>query len=219
MSMLINGLGSRNLVLNDPANCITQQQGIDEVVSVYSCQKSQLQTTRSWDFMGLSGSVERRPAVESDVIIGVIDIGIWPESESFDDEGFGPVPTRWKGACEGGKDFICNRKIIGARSYSMEISARDNVGLGTHVASIVAGSHVRDASYYDIAYGTARGGVPSARLSVYKACDPDCYDLHILSAFDDAIADGVDIISISINMNHPAELINDTIAIGAFHGK
>ncbi|KAK1425830.1 hypothetical protein QVD17_21191 [Tagetes erecta] len=190
------------------------------VISLFPCQTSQLQTTRSWDFIGLSTTTERRPTIESEIIVGVIDSGIWPESDSFSDEGFSPIPTKWKGACDGGKDFVCNKKIIGARSYSVEnkeLSARDTHGHGTHVASIVAGNEVRDANYYGIANGIARGGVSSARLAIYKVCDPDCPDTNILSAFDQAIADGVDIISISINHNYPVELTFDPIAIGAFH--
>ncbi|KAF5783134.1 putative cucumisin [Helianthus annuus] len=31
---------------------------IDGVVSVFPCEKSQLQTIRSWDFMGISRSIE-----------------------------------------------------------------------------------------------------------------------------------------------------------------
>ncbi|KAK1425831.1 hypothetical protein QVD17_21192 [Tagetes erecta] len=194
--------------------------GIAGIVSVFPCRKSQLQTTRSWDFIGLSTTTERRPTFESEIIVGVIDSGIWPESDSFSDEGFGPIPRKWKGECDGGKDFMCNKKIIGARSYSVEnkeLSARDTNGHGTHVASILAGNEVRDANFYGIANGIARGGVPSARLAIYKVCDPDCPDTNILSGFDHAIADGVDIISISINHDDPMELTFDPIAIGAFH--
>ncbi|KAL6513877.1 hypothetical protein OROHE_019333 [Orobanche hederae] len=63
------------------------------------------QTTRSWDFMGLVENVNRNPTVESDTIIGIIDNGIWPESESFNDNGLGPPPKKWRGACNGGKNF------------------------------------------------------------------------------------------------------------------
>jgi hypothetical protein len=74
------------------------------------------------------------------------------------------------------------------------------------------------ASLYDLAMGTARGGVPSARIAVYKVCWSDgCWDADILAAFDDAIADGVDIISISVGDLTPHDYFNDSIAIGAFH--
>ncbi|KAL4586992.1 hypothetical protein LXL04_011640 [Taraxacum kok-saghyz] len=191
--------------------------GLDGVISVFPCQKLRLQTTRSWDFMGLPTTTERSVTGESDTIIGVIDGGIWPESESFSGEGIGPIPGRWRGQCQGGTNFTCNRKIIGARYYGIADSVRDIHGHGTHVASIIAGSQVNNASYYGVAQGIARGGVPSARLAVYKVCEPDCELRDILKAFDDAISDGVDIISISIGHDSPLELTHDPIAIGAFH--
>ncbi|PWA49298.1 subtilisin-like protease SBT4.3 [Artemisia annua] len=39
----------------------------------------------------------------------VIDRGIWPESESVHDDGFGPVPKKWKGQCASGINFTCNK--------------------------------------------------------------------------------------------------------------
>lgn len=66
---------------------------------------------------------------------------------------------------------------------------------------------------------TARGGVPSARFAVYKACGPDdgCHSDNILAALDDAIAHGFDIISISIGPNTAIKFNEDAIAIGSFH--
>ena len=83
--------------------------GMKEVVSVFPNRILHLHTTRSWDFMGFNNTVRHKPTIESNVIIGVIDTGIWPESTSFSDEGFGPVPKKWKGACRGGKNFTCNK--------------------------------------------------------------------------------------------------------------
>ena len=127
------------------------------------------------------------------------------------------------------------RKIVGARFYSKGFEAefgplesinrtffrstRDSDGHGTHTASTVAGSLVANASLLGIGGGSARGGAPAARLAIYKACwFGRCSDADILSALDDAIDDGVDILSLSLG--HPPPLpsyFEDPISIGTFH--
>ncbi|KAF2318940.1 hypothetical protein GH714_011909 [Hevea brasiliensis] len=83
--------------------------------------------------------------------------------------------------------------------------------------STAAGGVVNMASLYGLGIGTARGGVPSARIAVYKVCWSDgCWDADILAAFDDAIADGVDIISVSLGGSTPLDYFKDSTAIGAF---
>ncbi|EXC10740.1 hypothetical protein L484_025324 [Morus notabilis] len=95
---------------------------------------------------------------------------------------------------------------------------RDDVGHGTHTASTAVGNHVKDASFYGLAKGTARGGVPSARIAAYKVCDvAGCNSDAPLAAFDDAIDDGVDIITISIGSSEAKDSVKYPIAIGAFH--
>ncbi|GJU78729.1 subtilisin-like protease SBT4.3 [Tanacetum coccineum] len=79
------------------------------VESVFLCRKLYPQTTRSMDYIQLSDGIARNPGVASDITIGVIDSGIWPESPSFKDDGFGPIPAKWKGECKGGADFPCNK--------------------------------------------------------------------------------------------------------------
>ncbi|TQD89420.1 hypothetical protein C1H46_025063 [Malus baccata] len=200
--------------------------GMDGVVSVFPSETKKLQTTRSWDFIGFP-KIVKRSAIETDIIVGVIDSGIWPESASFSDAGFGPPPKRWKGACKGEGNFTCNNKIIGARYYRSQpypqnssdiLSPRDADGHGTHTASTAAGNLVSKASLYGLGLGTARGGVPSARIAVYKVCWSDgCPDADILAAFDDAIADGVDILSVSLGGFKPLDYFRNSIDIGAFH--
>ncbi|PRQ55322.1 putative cucumisin [Rosa chinensis] len=166
-----------------------------EVVSVFPSRTFQLQRTRSWDFIGLYEKIHQNATVESDVIIGVFDSGTWHESN----EGFGPAPKKWKGACAGSKNFTCHNKIIGAPFYEPADSARDANGHGTHVASTAAGNTVKDVSYYGIAQGTATGGGA------------------ILAAFDDAIANGVGIITISIGPDKLISFNDDPLGIGTFH--
>ncbi|QPF76031.1 S8 family peptidase [Roseateles sp. DAIF2] len=81
-----------------------------------------------------------------DIIIGVIDGGVWPENPSFADRvdangkptfdaaatlAYGPPPAHWKGECEAGEAFsadLCNNKLIGARAFSQTFLA--NVASG-----------------------------------------------------------------------------------------
>ncbi|KAJ7976091.1 subtilisin-like protease SBT4.15 [Quillaja saponaria] len=116
-------------------------------------------------------------------------------------------------------------KVIGAKYFNLDssdpvtgnLSPVDEDGHGTHTSSTAAGSPVKGASLYGIAKGTARGGVPTARIAMYKVCwDSGCNDMDLLAAFDDAIADGVDVISVSIG-GPSMDFFDDPIAIGAFH--
>ncbi|XP_022714512.1 subtilisin-like protease SBT4.3 [Durio zibethinus] len=215
-----NGFAAK--LTNQEAKKLASMKG---VVSVFPSRTLHLLTTRSWDFMGFHENSNHNLAAESEVIIGVLDTGIWPESASFQDEGFGPPPKKWKGVCKGGKNFTCNNKIIGARFYSSSSSsnstdgtARDVEGHGSHTASTAAGNKVKDASFFGLGQGTARGAVPSARIAAYKVCHPEgCDSMDILAAFDDAIADGVDIITVSLGGESAVDFYEDTIAIGAFH--
>ncbi|KAI3515112.1 hypothetical protein L1887_13863 [Cichorium endivia] len=202
---------------------VKKLSAMEGVVSVFPSKKSKLATSSSWDFLGFPLTVNRS-TTESDVIIGVFDTGIWPESPSFTDLGYGPPPAKWKGICAA--NFSCNNKIIGARYFKADgiydrkelQSPRDFDGHGTHTASTAAGNIVRNANLLGLDKGTARGGVPRARIAVYKVCWSDgCSDVDILSAFEAAIADGVDIITVSAGLIHAEELFKDTFAIGSFH--
>lgn len=76
---------------------------------------------------------------------------------------------------------------------------------------------MKKASLYGVGEGTARGGVALSRIAIYKVCwQNGCFDADILAAFDEAIADGVDLISVSLG-GPSNEYFVDPIAIGSFH--
>ncbi|KAL5818882.1 hypothetical protein ACOSQ4_022724 [Xanthoceras sorbifolium] len=98
-------------------------------------------------------------------------------------------------------------------------SPRDSSGHGSHTASTAAGRYVTNMNYKGLAAGGARGGAPMARIAVYKTCwDSGCYDVDLLAAFDDAIRDGVHILSLSLGPDAPqGDYFSDAISIGSFH--
>nr|POE80622.1 cucumisin [Quercus suber] len=159
-----------------------------------------LHTIRSWDFMGFPSKGKLGSPQEGDIIIGLLDTGIWPESDSSNDEGLSSPPSKWKGKCQDIK------------------SPRDSEGHGTHTSSTAAGREVAGASYFGLAEGTARGGVPGARIAMYKVCwSSGCYSADILATFDDEIADGVDIISVFLGFSGFRPYFEEPVATGSLH--
>ncbi|CAL5377374.1 unnamed protein product [Camellia sinensis] len=228
----------------DGFSAVLSQSQLDQLekmpghVATYPETFGKLQTTHSPKFLGLEPNVGLWPAANfgDDMIVGVIDSGIWPESESFRDDEMPPVPERWRGSCESGVEFNssnCNRKLIGARSFSKGMkeaglnisktydydSPRDFFGHGTHTSSTAAGSPVQDASYFNYAKGTAIGMAPKARLAMYKVIffntTYEAAASDTIAGMDQAIADGVDIMSLSLGFNETA-FEQNPIAVAAF---
>ncbi|KAH0681150.1 hypothetical protein KY284_022235 [Solanum tuberosum] len=213
------------------------------VISVFLNKARKLHTTHSWEFMRLEKngvvhpkSLWNKAEFGQDIIIANLDTCVWPESESFNDEGFGPIPSRWKGICQNDKTndgFSCNKKLIGARYFNKGYIAHggditnsmntphDYDGHGSHTLSTAAGNIVYGASVFGLVNGTAKGGSPKSRVAAYKVCwppvdDAGCMNADILKAFDTAIHDGVDVISISVG-GTPCDYLKDGLAIGSFH--
>ncbi|GJT29737.1 subtilisin-like protease SBT1.8 [Tanacetum coccineum] len=213
------------------------------VLAVYQDTLYHLHTTRTPHFLGIlqdetyfPKDQQQSPKVVagSDVIIGVLDTGVWPELKSFDDSGMPPVPARWRGECEQHKHFdkvSCNNKLIGARKFyngfrmaatkigefiNENPSPRDDEGHGTHTSTTAAGGQVANASLFGYASGTARGMAVHARVASYKVCwKLGCFGSDILAAMDKAVQDGVDVLSMSLG-GGSGPYYRDTVAVGAF---
>ncbi|KAH0752633.1 hypothetical protein KY285_005781 [Solanum tuberosum] len=226
-----NVLHGFNVVLSkDEFEALKKSSGF---LSAYKDRPVEAHTTHSSKFLNLNPASGLWPAsgFGQDVIIGVLDSGVWPESASFRDDGLSEIPKKWKGICKPGTKFnssLCNRKLIGANYFNKGLlasdstvkismnSARDTDGHGTHVASIAAGSFTKGASYFGYATGTARGMAPRARIAVYKfSFEEGTVTSDLIAAMDQAVADGVDILTISYGWTN-IPLYEDSIAIASF---
>ncbi|PSS21696.1 CO(2)-response secreted protease [Actinidia chinensis var. chinensis] len=72
-----------------------------------------------------------------------------------------------------------------------------------------------------LAQGLARcSGAPSTWLAIYKVCwsTGGCSSADLLAAFDDAILDVVDVLSVSLGSYPPlARYVEEVLSIGSFH--
>ncbi|GAU25335.1 hypothetical protein TSUD_375980 [Trifolium subterraneum] len=184
-------------------------------------------TTHTPQFLGLPTSVWPTGGgcdrAGEDIVIGFVDSGIYPHHPSFsthNTEPYGPL-AKYRGKCEVDpktKRSFCNGKIIGAQHFAQAAIASgtfnpsidfasplDGDGHGSHTASIAAGRNGIPVRLYGHEFGKASGMAPRARIAVYKAL----YRLFggfvadVVAAIDQAVHDGVDILSLSVGPNGP----------------
>ena len=223
-------------------------RAVDGVQAVVKDEVRQPTTDRTPEFLGLSApgglwdEVGGQAEAGEDIIVGVIDTGIWPEHPSFSDQtdlkdrpgasgkrsrAYDAPPAHWNGTCQSGEQWSkddCNNKLIGARYFLAGHthagivgedykSARDADGHGTHTASTAAGNAGVEASILGADLGTVSGMAPRARVAAYKACwISGCSTSDLVSAIDAAVADGVDVINYSIGSSASTLIAEDDIA-------
>ncbi len=148
---------------------------------------------------GLWSQVGGVGSAGENIIIGVVDSGIWPESASFSDRtattmngnlrrqpSYFQIPG-WHGKCTPGEAFNasnCNQKLIGAQYFNESwggnaginaampwefASPRDYNGHGTHTSSTAGGNNAVATTGAAAAFGRISGIAPRARISMYKA--------------------------------------------------
>ncbi len=110
-----------------------QLESHPDVVGVWEDRLEIINTSNTPEFLGLTGPGGQHTmnVKGEDVIIGVIDTGIWPENPSFADDGSytDPAVLGWQGACDTGTDeaFTCNNKLIGARYFGTSFSSVNEI--------------------------------------------------------------------------------------------
>jgi subtilisin family serine protease len=137
------------------------------------------------------------------VKIGIIDTGIDSSHPAFDDPSMTAPPGYPLTNQESDVEFT-NGKVIVARSYTSLLrrrdpdpSARDRGGHGTATAMAAAGRRVTAP------LAVIEGVAPRAWLGSYKVFgSPGTNDLAseeaVIKAIDDAVADGMDVINLSL---------------------
>jgi subtilisin family serine protease len=210
-----------------------QMKNMSDVLSVDKDEVRKLDTSSTPAFLGINargGLWQKAGGAEEaghNIIIGMIDSGIWPENPSFanrEGEFSNKNVSGWTGTCTAGEQFTtadCNGKIIGARYYNAGFggdasvkalfpyefnSPRDYEGHGTHTASTAGGNNGVKATGPASVFGKVSGMAPGARIAVYKVCwgvaaDPNagCANSDSVAAIDQAVADGVDVLNFSIS--------------------
>ncbi|KAL3737132.1 hypothetical protein ACJRO7_025972 [Eucalyptus globulus] len=202
---------------------VTAMQDKPGFVAAHPEQIYSLQTTHSPQFLGLplrQGPFNGSTMGEG-IIIGVMDSGVTPDHPSFSGAGMPPPPAKWKGRCDF-KPSQCNYKLIGARTFissakkNVTTPPTDDFGHGTHTASTAAGAPVPHANLLGMAEGTAIGMAPHAHLAIYQVCSAlDCFESDFLAGFDAALADGVDMLSLSLG-GDSLPFYMDSLAIATF---
>ena len=146
--------------------------------------------------------------------VAVLDTGIDPNHPFFANTGVFTFPTGYpKGYCAAVDPNFCNGKIIAARYYTQVNStvniSETNTPLdadahGTHVGGTIAGN--RDVTATIGNYTASISGVaPYAYLMAYKVLwlnaagdGASGEDAGIVKAVEDAVADGADILNLSL---------------------
>jgi subtilisin family serine protease len=186
--------------------------------------------------LDVRGGLWQNGITGTDVVVGVIDSGIWPEHPSISDDygAYSELPSYAGLPCEFGdeaynpndKPFECNNKLLGARDmrtvYKQVIgpevynSARDYDGHGTHTATTIVGNELTPATLFGRGVNNVSGIAPRARLIVYSAGgELGFFSSDLVDSIDQAVADGVDVINYSIGGGPSLTSPDDLAFLGA----
>jgi len=211
-----------------PANQIDELLSVEGVVAVQKDTLQQPETSVTPAFTGASAvwpSLGGSSKAGEGVIVGVIDTGIWPQHPSYADPGISNPGGTYGCEFGNGSDpllgapFTCNDKLIGAyaktatymavigalpgencNNVTDQCSARDADGHGTHTSSTAAGGPVASTPLLGVNRGPISGMAPGAHVIMYRVClASGCFNSDSVSAVNQAILDGADVLNFSIS--------------------
>jgi subtilisin family serine protease len=183
--------------------------GVDGVLAVTPDSLQTMDTSSTPTFLGLTDSgglweqlggptgSRNRDGAGENIIIGIVDSGIWPESLSFSDrDASGRLIYQqisgFHGKCDSAEIVIdgswdanlCNKKLVAAQHFNAAwggdaaiqaqrpwefLSPRDYNSHGTHTSSTAGGNYGVQATGAASVFGTISGMAPRARVAMYKA--------------------------------------------------
>src|SRR5262245_51507550 len=148
-----------------------------------------------WEQLGGPTGTRTHAGAGENIVIGVVDSGIWPQSKSFSDRDangkliYQPFGGR-HGRCEDSSadgswsSDNCNKKLMWARHFNAAwggdaallvqrpwefASPRDYNGHGTHTSSTAGGNNGVPTTGPAVGFGPTSGMAPRARVAMYKA--------------------------------------------------
>jgi subtilisin family serine protease len=176
-------------------------QANSAVATITPNTERHLTTNYTPTFLGLDGATGLwsqmaggSPLMGENVVIGIVDGGVWPENGAYADrvdnanvptfDASGTIaytaPAGWNGTCQTGEGFTvshCNNKLIGARYYKAGfdasgktlhwtefVSPRDSIG-GTNVGHGGHGSHTSSTAGGNKGVQATLNGIPMGSVS------------------------------------------------------
>ncbi|MBI4873851.1 MAG: S8 family serine peptidase [Acidobacteria bacterium] len=207
------------LVVRIPDSRAGRLSGLPGVLRVHPVREARLELDQAlplhripeaWQQLG--GSSRAGAGIK----IGLIDSGIETSHPGFDDPSL-PALEGYPRTRSTTDESALNGKIIVMRDYGTLVDAtaaadpKDHNGHGTAVAMIAAGMPVSGP------YGTMSGVAPKAYLGVYKVfpgSNGNTREDVVIKALDDAVADGMDVVNISLGVE-PAQRVEDDLLVAA----
>ena len=191
-------------------------QSLPGVMAVIPLRRYKLKLNRAVQLVNAPAAWNTLGGVQNaglGIKIGMLDTGIDQTHPAFQDSSLTPPPGY--PICNGADCAFTNNKVIVARSYVRQLAAgsdpanpaldsrpddyspRDRTGHGTATASVAAGETNNGPA------ATITGMAPRAFLGNYKIFGSDQVngytdDAIIILAMEDALKDGMDIVSLSL---------------------